>query len=223
MKTKITKNLIKKIEAEAKKYFKKASGCHDWTHVERVRALALKIGRKEKADLGILELAVLLHDICKTDELRHKGKFCHAEKGARMAKKFLQRHNVSSKLIREVMHCIIAHRTRNDVAPQTIEAKVLYDADKLDAIGAVGVARDFVGAGFIRTPLLYTGKEKGAVKELKRRDYSKDDTAILEYEIKLKHIKNKLLTKEGKHIGKERHNYMKKFFERFWQEVRAEK
>ncbi|PIZ68623.1 MAG: phosphohydrolase, partial [Candidatus Portnoybacteria bacterium CG_4_10_14_0_2_um_filter_44_20] len=58
--------MIKQIESEAKKYFEKASGCHDWTHVERVRNLALKIGRKEKADLGILEIAALLHDICKS-------------------------------------------------------------------------------------------------------------------------------------------------------------
>jgi uncharacterized protein len=220
---KITKNLIKKIEAEAKEYFKKASGCHDWTHVERVRALALKIGRKEKADLGILELAALLHDICKTDELRHRGKFCHAEKGALVGDRILKKYKADKKIRSKVTHCIIAHRYRNEHKPKTIEAKILSDADKLDAIGAVGVARDFVAAGFINTPVLYTGTEEKLAKGNRSRSYTKADTAILEYEVKLKYLKNKMYTRTGKKIANDRHIYMEKFFKRFWQEVRAEK
>lgn len=218
-KSKITKSLIKQIEAEAKKYFRKASGCHDWTHVERVRNLALKIGRKEKADLGILEIAALLHDICKCEELRCKGNFCHAEKGAEMAGKMLRKHKIDEEIISAVAHCIVAHRTRNNHAPETIEAKILHDADKLDSIGAIGIVRNFMVAALIRTPVLYTGSEKELAKSGKYRDYTSDDTALFEYEIKLKHIKDKLFTKAGRRIGLARHKFMVKFFEKFWEEV----
>jgi uncharacterized protein len=227
-KDKITKNLIRQIEAEAKKYFQKASGCHDWTHVERVRALALKIGKKEKADLGILELAALLHDIHKPEEMRSKGKFCHAEKGALTAKKILKKYGAGESVANEVAHCIISHRTRNNNLPETIEAKVLRDSDKLDSIGAIGIARDFQFAGYIaaRLPevkMLYTGRERELMESGKKFDYTKDDSALLEYELNMKKVKDKLLTKEGRRIGKERHRFMEKFFERFWEEARVEK
>lgn len=219
---------IKQVEAEAKKYFQKASGCHDWTHVERVRDLVLRIGKKEKADLNILEIAALLHDIHKPEEMRAMGKFCHAEKGAQTAKKILRKFGVEENMINEVAHCIIAHRTKNNYIPETLEAKILYDADRLDAIGAIGIARDFQFAGFIaaqlaKPKLLYTGREKQLVESGRKYDYTPDDSAILEYEKELKYIKDKLFTREGRRIGKERHNYMKKFFERFWKEVKAKK
>lgn len=184
-----------------------------------MRNLALKIGRKEKADLGILEIAALLHDICKSDELRCKGNFCHAEKGAELAKEILKKYGVDEDTIRRVAHCIVAHRYRNNHKPETIEAKVLSDADKLDAIGAVGIARDFVAAGFIGTPVLYTGTEKNLAKSNEKHSYSDADTAILEYEVKLKHLKNIMFTREGRRIGRDRHKFMEKFFERFWEEA----
>lgn len=228
MKVKISMQIINKIEAEAKKYFSKASGCHDWTHIERVRDLVLRIGKKEKADLRILEIAALLHDIYKPEEMRAMGKFCHAEKGAKTAKRILGKYGLDKSVIDRIAHCIIAHRTKNNHMPETLEAKILYDADRLDAIGAVGIARDFQFAGFIAAQLtepklLYTGREKQFVKSGRKYDYTSDDSAILEYEKELKYIKNKLFTREGRRIGKERHNYMKKFFERFWLEVRAKK
>jgi uncharacterized protein len=225
---KINKNLIKQIEDEAKKYFQKASGCHDWTHVERVRALALKIGKKEKADLGILELAALLHDVAKPQEMKIKGRFCHAEIGAEIATKILRKHKLGKNIIDRIEHCIAAHRNKNKNAPATLEAIVLYDADKLDALGAIGAARLFQFAGYIAgqltvPKLLYTGREKQLIKSGRKYDYTPDDTAILEYEKEIKFIKDKLLTKEGRRIGKERHKYMENFFKRFWEEVRAEK
>lgn len=220
---KITRAMIKQVEKEAKKYFTKASGCHDWTHVQRVRNLALRIGRKERADLGILELAALLHDICKSQELRCRGNFCHAQKGASLAKKVLEKYGMDKNIRDRVTHCIISHRYRNNHSPETIEAKILSDSDKLDAIGAVGLARDFVAAGFIGTPVLYTGNEGKLVKSGKQYSYSDADTAFLEYEIKLKCFKDKMYTKEGKRMANERHKYMEDFFKRFWQEVRAEK
>lgn len=221
------KKIIKEIEAGAKKYFQKASGCHDWTHVERVRTLALKIGKKEKADLKVLELAALLHDICRHEEMKSKGKVCHATRGAEEAQSILQKFGVDAKIIKQVVHCIISHRQRNNHQPDSIEAKVLFDADKLDTIGAMGISRNFIFAGyigaFIKGKPLYSGLEKVHAKNNTDYVWTKDDSAILEYETHMKFVKDKLYTKEGKRIGKERHNYMKKFFERFWEEVRAEK
>ncbi|MCX6717058.1 MAG: hypothetical protein NTU76_00060 [Candidatus Taylorbacteria bacterium] len=106
--------------------------------------------------------------------------------------------------------------------PKTIEAKILFDADKLDSIGAVGVARDFLFAGNAGSGNLYTGNEKRLAKSDKNYDFTKEDSAILEYEIKLKYVKDKVITSTGKKIAKERHEFMKAFFERFWLEVKGE-
>lgn len=215
---KITKEIIKKIEVRAKKYFAGASGCHDWTHVERVYNLAINIGKKEGADLDILALASLLHDVGRKEEMKSKGRFCHAVKGSEIAREILSKYKIDEEIIDQVCHCIISHRYRNEYEPKTIEAKVLFDADKLDGIGAIGVARDFLFAGYLKNAL-YTGKEKELIKLGKDCAYTPDDTAIMEYEFKLKKVKDKITTKTGKKIAKERHDFMVLFFKRFWQEV----
>lgn len=214
----ISEKIIKEIELEAKKYFSGASGCHDFSHVERVCNLAQNIGRQEKADLTVLQVACLLHDIGRQAEMKSRGKFCHAEKGAEMAALILKKYKLESKIVANILHCIISHRYRNSHLPKTIEAKVLYDADKLDSIGAVGVGRDFLFAGYLKNAL-YTGRERELVKLKKDRTYTKDDTAILEYEFKLKKIKNKMLTGSGKKIAQKRHDFMALFFKKFWREV----
>jgi uncharacterized protein len=218
----INNKIKQSIEEEAKIFFKNASGCHDWTHVERVLKLALKIGEKEGADLDILEVATLLHDIGRKSEMKNKGKFCHAEEGAKFAKNILKKYNLNKSTIDNILHCIISHRYRNSYIPNTIEAKVLYDADKLDSIGAVGIARDFLFAGNAGSNCLYTGNEKRLSKKEKDYSYGKEDSAILEYEIKLRKIKDKIITKTGKKIAKERHLFMKEYFKRFWKEIDGE-
>jgi len=219
----LKQKVIKEVEGAARKYFKNASGCHDWSHVDRVRNLALYIGRKEKADLFVLEIAALLHDIGRKKEMINKGKFCHAEIGSDLAEKILKKLNFNEKEISSICHCIITHRFRNACVPNSIEAKVLYDADKLDSIGAIGVARTFLFAGNAGSNTIYTGNEKKIVKSKKDYSYTKEDSGFLEYEIKLKHIKNKILTKTGKKIAENRHKYMKDYFKRMWLEVKGEK
>lgn len=217
---KISKQTIKQIEIEAKKFFVGASGCHDWSHVERVCSLALEIGKKEGADLDILIIACLLHDIGRKEEMKSRGKFCHAEKGAELANKILHKYKIDPKSIDNICHCIVSHRYRNQNVPKTIEAKVLFDADKIDSIGAVGIGRIFLFTGYLRHAL-YTGNEKKLIKLKKDQSYTIDDTAIMEYEFKLKNIKNKILTKTGKKIAKNRHDFMVAYFKRFWQEVKG--
>jgi uncharacterized protein len=218
---KLNKKIINSIEAEARQYFIGANGCHDWTHVERVLHLAQNIGRQEKADLNILAAACLLHDIGRQAEMKSRGKFCHAEKGAKIAAKILKRYQLDQDIINNITHCIISHRYRNKNIPETIEAKVLFDADKLDSIGAVGIARDFLFAGYLKNTL-YTGREIKLARGKKDYTYTKEDTAILEYEFKLKKIKDKILTAAGKKIALSRDKYMHEYFQRFWSEVKGE-
>lgn len=213
--------VIEKIEAEARKFFEGASGCHDWTHVERVRRLALKIARKEKADLFVVEAAALLHDIGRKEEMASQGLFCHAERGGLLARKILQKYVLEKETVESIVHAIEAHRFRENLPPRTLEAKVVYDADKLDSIGAVGIGRDFIFAGHSGSNSLYTGNEKKLAKSGKDYSFTKEDSPILEYEIKLKKIKNKMLTREGKRVAKGRHRYMREFFQRFEKEVRG--
>ncbi len=216
----ITKKDIQKIEKQAKDFFEGANGCHDWTHVERVRNLALKIGQKEGADLKVLEVAALLHDIARKEEMEQRGKICHAERGEQLAKEILQDYpKITTEEQENTLHCILAHRSRTSEQPETIEAQCLSDADKLDALGAVGVARAFLFAGNAGSKKLYTGKEREISASGQDHAFSGEDTAFLEYEFKLKHLDKKLLTSEGKRIAQERQRYMGDFFKRFWEEV----
>lgn len=215
--------MINKIEKIAKKYFINASGCHDWTHVERVRNLALHIGRKENADLGVIEIAALLHDIGRKEEMEKKGLICHAEVGGVESKKILKKLGFENSFIDKVTHVIETHRFRKGKQPLTIEAKCVFDADKLDSIGAMGVARTFLFAGNAGSGTMYTGNEEKVVKEGIDRSYSHEDSGYLEYLVKLRYIKDKVLTKEGKKIAQGRHKFMKAYFDRFWVEVEGKK
>jgi len=226
----ITQKDISAIGIIAQKYFKGSSGCHDWSHIERVMKLALKIGKQEKADLKIIQVAVLLHDIGRKFEMTHKGqkdgvKICHAIESKREAQKILKKFKKITQTEKEnILHSVEAHRSRNALIPKTLEAKVVFDADKLDTMGAIGIGRIFLFAGSTSAGILYTGKEKEHAKdEFDKHAYTDKDTAPLEYEIKLKHLKNKIMTNSGKEIAKGRDKFMKDFFDNFWKEVDGKK
>ncbi|MDD2274477.1 MAG: HD domain-containing protein [Candidatus Pacebacteria bacterium] len=217
---KIDKKIIESIKQEAKEFFIKGDSSHDWSHVERVYNSAIKIAKEENANLDVVKIAVYLHDIGRNEEIKSRGKICHAEKGAEIAKKMLSKYNIDEKLVENIIHCILSHRNKNNHHPETIEAKVLFDADKLDSIGAIGIARDFLFAGIYNAPL-YTGREKEILKEADNYAYTRDDTALLEYYHKLSKIKDRIITKTAKKIARDRHNYMKEFFERFNKEIKG--
>jgi len=218
---KINNKIIEEVKEKAKEFFVSASGCHDWSHVERVYNLALRIAKKEKSDINVIKLAAYLHDVGRREEMQSKGKICHAEKGVELAEKILEKYNLDKDIIENIKHCILTHRFRNDHKPTTIEAKILFDADKLDSIGAVGVGRDFLFAGSSGSNCLYTGNEKKLLKNARDFSFTKEDSAFLEYYFKLKKVKSKILTKTGKKIAEERHNYMVDFFKRFELEVKG--
>ncbi|MFA5917494.1 MAG: HD domain-containing protein [Candidatus Gracilibacteria bacterium] len=210
-------NLIKKITKEAKKHFKGKHGCHGFDHTMRVYKLGVHIGEKENADLEVIQIATLLHDIGRSEQDKCKGKVCHAEIGAKKAKEILKNYDITKEKLENITHCIETHRSRGSNIPETIEAKIVYDADKLDSIGAVGIGRLFLFAGEIGAKLHNKDADIENTKE-----YSKDDTAYREFLIKKQKVKDKMLTEEGKKIAIERHEYMVQFFDRLNMEVDGE-
>ncbi len=219
----IDKQTKEKIKEESKSFFEGASGCHDWSHVERVAKVAFHIGKIENANLDVIEVSAYLHDIGRKAEMDQGGGFCHAEKSAELAKDILEKYNIEQCDKDNILHCIISHRFRSNHIPETVEAKIIFDSDKLDSIGAIGVARSFLFAGGAGSNNLYTGNEKKLAQEGgKDHSYSDEDSAVLEYEIKLRKIKNKVLTETGKKMAINRSNFMEKYFDQFWREVKGE-
>jgi len=127
--------MIEKIQKLAKQKTKHY-GCHGWDHVERVYNLCILIGRKEKADIETLKIASLLHDIKRNGE-----KVDHALKSSEEAERILKKLHFPPSKISKVVDAIKTHRFRGETKPPTLEAKILSDADKLDAMGAIGIYR----------------------------------------------------------------------------------
>jgi uncharacterized protein len=200
---------FKEITDTVRKIFENNKGSHDWDHTERVLNMALKIAVLENADIDVVRYAAVLHDICRYDEDISKGLIHHEEKGAQVAKSILIKNGIDNDMIEKVCGCIRTHRFRRGNKPVSIEAKVLFDADKLDGIGAIGIGRAFVFAG-----------ENGArvhdpgVDIENTESYTKEDTAYREYLVKLSKIKDRVLTDTAKSIADERHNFMVAFFKK---------
>jgi uncharacterized protein len=209
--------LTEKLRQLADPYHDGMGGCHGPDHTERVHKTALHIGRLTGARLDVLSAAALLHDIGRMYETREQGKICHAEKGAELARKILVQLDFTPARIDEIAHCIEAHRYRGDKIPKTLEAKILYDADKLDSIGAVGIGRAFLFAGQTGAKL----HNESDVDILACKPYSKEDTAYREFRFKMSKIKDRMLTSEGKRLAEERHNFMEVFFERLERETKG--
>ncbi len=197
----------------AEKKFQDARGSHDWEHTLRVIRLCEHIGPIEKADMTVLLIAASLHDIGRCQQDKSNGQICHAEIGAEMAQTIISDLLLSEKEKSNIIGCIRTHRFRGNHAPETIEAKVLFDADKLDAIGAVGIARAYLFAGELGARL---HNPENNIQNTK--SYSRDDTGFREFKIKLSKIKDRILTREGYRIAENRHDFMVTFFQRFIEE-----
>jgi uncharacterized protein len=209
--------LTEKLRQQADPYHDGMGGCHGPDHTERVHKTALHIGRLMGAKLDVLSAAALLHDIGRRFETREQGKICHAEKGAELAREILLRLGFTVAFIDETAHCIEAHRYRGGKIPRTLEAKILYDADKLDSIGAVGIGRAFLFAGQTGARL----HNESDVDILACKPYSREDTAYREFKFKMSKIKDRMLTPEGKRLAEERHHFMEVFFERLERETKG--
>jgi uncharacterized protein len=166
----------------------------------------------------VAEAAAYLHDIGRVDQDRTGGKRCHAETGAVLARKILIQTSLGSERRENIIHCIAAHRFRRGDSPRTLEAKVLFDADKLDAIGAIGVARAFLFAGELGARL-----HSPEVDVARAPAYSVNDTGYREYVVKLSNIRERILTPTGRRLADERHQFMTDFFNRFLEEYKGER
>lgn len=209
---------IQQVKAFAKKCFSNANGSHDWDHSQRVSSLCMHIGRAEGANLEVLKIAAYLHDVGRPHEDASRGAICHAKKGADIAHGFLEECPISQEDKANIIHCIRSHRFRGNHAPETLEARVLFDADKLDAIGAVGIGRAFLFAGEVGARL-----HNPYVDPENTQPYTEEDTAYREYKLKLSRIKDRMLTTEGRRMAQQRHAFMEAFFQRFTEEYDGHK
>jgi uncharacterized protein len=204
---------------------------HNIEHVIRVHNLCLHLaGSEPNINLGILRTAALLHDIARVREDQDdSGNTEHATLGAEMAGEILDKLGYSTESVESIKHCIAAHRFRSGDNPRTGEAKILFDADKLDIIGSVGVARSFMIAGqygerlysdvpideYIRENLV-GGSPGGRIREISKH------APNLEFETKVKHIPDRLYTQEARRIALQRVEFMKQFFGRLEREIAGE-
>lgn len=215
---------------QAQQWYPVSDPVHGFDHVLRVYRLAERLAQAEGADLEIVRAAVLLHDaqpppdgLFQAVEITEKvaPRHHHHVAGADFAGQVLASENWSADRVAAVQHCIRAHRFRDDrEVPQTIEAKVLFDADKLDAIGAIGVARAVAYAAragqpaYLEPSALFLGTGQLAPGE--------GHSAYHEYLFKLRKLKDRLFTASGRALAEERHHFMDEYFARLAQETRGE-
>ncbi len=209
---------IEEIKAFAKKCFFNSLGSHDWEHTQRVHNLCMHIGQVEGADLEVLKISAYLHDVGRSFQDESKGTICHAQKGAEIGAQLLDKYPISTEQKENILHCIRSHRFRGNAPPQTLEAKILFDADKLDSIGAIGIARAFQFAGEVGAKF-----HNPNLNPEETEPYTEEDTGYREFKLKLSKIKERMLTTEGRRLAEERHAFMEKYFERFFQEYEGEK
>ncbi len=203
---------------EARHLYEDADSVHDFDHILRVLALAERIARATNADLSIVRTATLLHDWGR-HEADARGQD-HAAFAAARAHEYLTVRGALPAWTAAVVHAIAAHRFRVPPEPATLEAQVLFDADKLDAIGAIGIARAFAYGGAhqqrLWAPL--------AAVDLARWEAGGDDSAhtpVHEFVVKLARVHERLYTDEGRSIALERHHYMVAFYQRLEAEVQG--
>jgi len=173
-------------------------GSHGFDHVERVTALCERIGKAEGADMTILVPAALLHDIARPLE-KERG-IPHEQEGARMAEEYLTSIRYDAGAVRAIAAAIRTHRFTTAAEPESPEARILSDADKLDALGAVGIARTFLRAG-----------EHGTTMQ----------DGINHFHEKLLKLPDRMYTKTGRQIAAERHAFLLRFLQRMEDETRV--
>ena len=188
---------------------------HDKEHIYRVLYNALEIARAEAAvDYDVLIAACLLHDVGRREQFEDPA-VCHAVAGAEKAFSFLMENGFNEDFSSKVKHCIRTHRFRKSMPPESVEAKILFDADKLDVTGALGIARTLMYKGNMTEPI-YHVLPSGEISD------GTEDTApsfFREYKFKLEKLYDKFYTAKGAQLAKERQGIAAAFYESLFQEV----
>lgn len=210
----LSDEFFEKLREKAKAYSEEG-GSHEFSHTERVYNNALTISKDENADLEIVKAAALLHDVAREKEDSGKCE-CHAKEGSIMAEKILEEMNFPKDKISKVAYAIKIHRHSTGITPETIEAAILQDADRLDALGAITIGRMFSTGGKIGIPLHDPKIKNGTVN-----GYS--NTTINGFNSKiLKITPETFKTKKAKEIAKGRYKFVQDFLERFIKEWNGE-
>jgi len=206
------KNIILELKKEIQSCFM-SDISHGFDHTERVYNMAIKLAKHEKADLDVVGISAILHDIARSKE-ENDEKICHADEGTKMAQIILKKYNLPSDKIKNILHCIKVHRYSMGLKPETIEAKIIQDADRLDAIGAICVARVFAYSGKRNVPF-----HNATIKPREIYLGTASETSINHFFEKILKIKPKgFNTKIAREIAKERYKFTKIFVERFLKE-----
>ena len=200
---------------------------HDLEHVFRVHRFCLYLAQYESSiNLDVLNVAALLHDIAKVKEdLDNSGKTDHALLGSEMAKNILEELGYTENLD-HIVQCIKTHRFKGENRPETLEAKILFDADKIDILGSIGIARCYMIAGkykqsiYNNIPIDDYIKDNLVGANLRGRiiDISKH-SPNLEFEIKIKKIQENLFTDKAKEVAKQRVNFMENYFNQLKKDI----
>lgn len=192
-----------------------APGCHDFAHTLRVLKNAERIAAEESGcDREAVRFGALLHDVARPEELASGGKLCHAVLGAEKSRRILEEEGCEDPaFVQHISEIVRTHRYRGNLKPATLEACIVYDADKLDSLGAFGVARAFHFAGRIGA-CLHNSEEAALASE----SYSSQDSAYREYLVKLRGLPDHLLTGSARRFAADRAAFMRAFFDRLNEE-----
>jgi uncharacterized protein len=214
------REVIQATERFVKKRLRNEGTGHDWWHIERVRSNAKLINKSEKANSFIVDLALLLHDVGDRKVIKSD------EDDYSIAEGFLKRQKVPPKIVEQVMFIIknmsfsISLNTKKQIAPS--EFYVVQDSDRLDALGAIGIARAFAYGGSKSRPLYDPTKKPQKINTTK--NYRKLQSSTLHhFEEKLFLLKNLMNTKTAKMIAQKRHAYMKEYLKQFLHEWEGRK
>ncbi len=194
---------------------------HDFKHVLRVYHMALRIATAEGADPKIVGAAALLHDAEGSDPTQVAARASHHEASADFAGRVLAEAGWPPERVAAVQVCIRTHRFRAGAAPETLEARVLFDADKLDSIGAIGVARALAFAARSGQP--FYEEPSTAFRESGQAEAGEPHSAYHEYVFKLSKLKDRLHTATARQIAEGRHAALQAYFEQLGAELRGER
>ena len=209
-------HIIKKTAEYVKENLEGAEGGHDWWHVYRVWNNAKMISANEEVDMFVVELAALLHDIA--DSKFHNG---HEEIGVRIAKNLLTNHLVDGKRTEHVLNIIqnISYRDSFETSGfKSLELDVVQDADRLEAMGAIGIARAFHYGGF-KDRLIFDPDILPKMSTTKEEYQSNEEPSINHFYDKLLVLKEKMNTKKGKELATHRHDFMLEYLTQFHSEA----
>ncbi|MBV7270124.1 HD domain-containing protein [Winogradskyella luteola] len=215
------KALIESTIAFVKEELKGAEGGHDWFHIERAYKNTLAIAKNENADNTVVALAALLHDIADP-------KFYNGDESIapQKASEFLLKQNVDSKIIEHVTLIIENMSFKNSFDLNTSftskEMEIVQDADRLDAIGAIGIARCFNYGGFKNRPL-YNPDIPPKLNMTKTEYKAAKAPTINHFYEKLLLLKDQMNTKTGKRIAEKRHAFMEQYLNQFYAEWESER